>query len=580
MTPSAEKTDLLHTLHRQIVQEAESARHQVRKMWSAPLRERAAQGKSLEGARVHSASQEWVHLDLPDHDALFREGDLLIWTESGNPDLESRAELVLAEDRGDLWVCMIRSGRHLLSVGSVGVLDFGFLDVSRQLEDALRKAGDSVKGRERILPLLEGTLRPSFDSGLHADAVRIGEAEGLNESQIEGLALAWSTDLAALIQGPPGTGKTAVLSLLAQMAARKGHRVLVTGLTHRAIDNALAAIRRRDPDLDIARIGSPTRTSKAGIPCWDSFVECPWSESDRGFVVGATPFCVQNHRLAGVEFDLALFDESSQITLPLAIMAMNGARRWVFFGDQHQLPPVLPTLAACERLEGSVFGALQDRDFDQMLETTYRLNDVLCRWPSREFYGGRLAPSPEAGARRLTVAAPKGPMGGILDPSRPLVHVPVLDPSATTSSRPEAEWVGGIVQAALEGGVAPVEIAVISPFRRQNRRIRKVLRERLGSAAERIVVDTVERMQGQERDLVVLSLTSGSEPFVERMAEFYFLPQRLNVAATRARSKLVLVGRADWTDLFERRPDLQEQGNSLRALLEEASIVDPLAWPN
>ncbi len=107
-----------------------------------------------------------------------------------------------------------------------------------------------------------------------------------------------------------------------------------------------------------------------------------------------------------------------------------------------------------------------------------------------------------------------------------------------------------------------------------------MLRDRVGSRAEQVAIDTVERMQGQERDLVILSLTSGSDAFVERMAEFYFLPQRLNVAATRARSKLILVGRADWEDLFERRPDLQPQGEALRGLLEHAVRVDPEAWRN
>jgi DNA replication ATP-dependent helicase Dna2 len=134
------------------------------------------------------------------------------------------------------------------------------------------------------------------------------------------------------------------------------------------------------------------------------------------------------------------------------------------------------------------------------------------------------------------------------------------------------------VEATLEHGVTAREIAVVSPFRRQNRLIRTLLRDRVGSRADEVAIDTVERMQGQERDMVILSLTSGSDAFVERMAEFYFLPQRLNVAATRARSKLILVGRTDWEDLFERRPDLQPQGEALRGLLKDAVVVEPKTW--
>lgn len=578
MPPSADHTQFLSTLQRQIVQEAEYGRHQVRKIWNIPLAQRVAQGKAIQNVRVHSISKEWVHLEFPDQDALFREGDFLLWTESGLPEVEARAELVLMEESEGRFVCMVRSRTDLLTRGATGVLDFGYLDVSRHLEDALQKAAETTKGRERILPLLDGNLRPRFDSGLHADACRIGEAEGLNTSQIEALALGWSTDLAALVQGPPGTGKTAVLSLLARMAARKGMRVLVTALTHRAIDNALGAIKRLDPDLDIARIGSPTRLPKAGVPCWDALSECPWSESDRGFVVGATPFCAQSQKLAGIEFDLALFDEASQITLPLAIMGMNASRRWVFFGDQHQLPPVLPTLDTSDRIGASVFGALSDRDFDQMLDTTYRLNEALCRWPSETFYGGNLLPDPVTANRRLGLTPADGILGKILDPGSPLVHVALSDPTATTASRLEAKAVATLVEATLEHGVTAREIAVVSPFRRQNRLIRTLLRDRVGSRADEVAIDTVERMQGQERDMVILSLTSGSDAFVERMAEFYFLPQRLNVAATRARSKLILVGRTDWEDLFERRPDLQPQGEALRGLLKDAVVVEPKTW--
>lgn len=580
MTSSADHTRFLNTLHRQIVQEAEHGRYQVRKIWNAPLAERVAQGKAIQGVRVHSLGKEWVHLEIPDQESLFREGDLLLWTESGLPEVEARAELVLVEETEGRFVCSVRSRNDLLTRGATGVLDFGHLDISKHLEEALQKAADSTKGRDRILPLLEGELRPSFDAGLHADACRIGEAAGLNASQIEALALAWSTDLAALVQGPPGTGKTAVLSLLAQMAARRGMRVLVTGLTHRAIDNALGAIKRRDPDLDIARIGSPTRVSRSGVPCWDAFSECPWSESDRGFVVGATPFCAQSQKLAGIEFDYVLFDEASQITLPLAIMGMNASRRWVFFGDQHQLPPVLPTLETSDRIGASVFGALSDRDFDQMLDTTYRLNEVLCRWPSETFYGGLLLPDPVAAIRRLKITPCEGILGKVFDPDSPLVHVALSDPDATTSSRLEANAIARLVAVALEHGVVAREIAVVSPFRRQNRLIRTLLRERVGQRADDVAIDTVERMQGQERDMVILSLTSGSEAFVERMAEFYFLPQRLNVAATRARSKLILVGRADWDDLFERRPDLQPQGETLRGLLTHSVVVEPEPWRN
>lgn len=98
-----------------------------------------------------------------DHEALFREGDVLFWTATGDPAHQPRVESVLEEDRGSFFVCRIRSGH-------------------------------------------------SFHQGLDEEARRFAEAAGMNDAQTDALAMAWSTDTVALVQGPPGTGKTAVLA--------------------------------------------------------------------------------------------------------------------------------------------------------------------------------------------------------------------------------------------------------------------------------------------------------------------------------------------------------------------------------
>jgi DNA replication ATP-dependent helicase Dna2 len=285
-------------------------------------------------------------------------------------------------------------------------------------------------------------------------------------------------------------------------------------------------------------------------------------------------------RLKGVEFDYSLFDEASQVHLPLAIMGMMEAQKWVFFGDHQQLPPVLPTVPSEGKVHSSIFGFLQDRDFCVMLDTTYRLCDKLCEWPAEQFYDTeevKLRPHPSVAKKRLVLSGTSSVPDQVLDPAVPLVHIEVHDPLATTSSNVEANEVIRILEQAVLHGVKPEDLAVVTPFRRQNRAIRNLLRKRLGKASEEIAVDTVERMQGQEREMVIVSLTSGSDAFVERIAEFYFQPQRLNVAATRARCKLVLVGRSDWSDLFERRPDLEEHGVKLADLLSRATKIT-LGW--
>ena len=97
--------------------------------------------------------------------------------------------------------------------------------------------------------------------------------------------------------------------------------------------------------------------------------------------------------------------------------------------------------------------------------------------------------------------------------------------------------------AAAQGGLALERIGVVTPYRAQGRAIRKLLAERFGhDAARRVVADTVERMQGQERELVILSLATADDVFLGQVAEFFFQAERLNVAITRAESKLVVIG--------------------------------------
>jgi len=577
MSSPAHLTEFVESLRSQVFREAAHAREHIAKIWGAPLASRVLVGHAIEQVKVHSVQGQWVHLEIGATEALFREGDFLFFTETGDPGHHPRVELVLEDDRGSCFVCRIRSGRSFLDTGKIGVLDYGYFDVSEFMKQALDLALGTSKGRDKILPLLDpqSQIETKCVRGLDEEARRFAQDDGLNDAQTDALAMAWSTDLAALVQGPPGTGKTAVLAALAELAVRNGKKVLVTGLTHRGIDNAMNAIHRRSRksglDLKLARIGAPCAGS-GNIANWETFADCPWADTGDGFVVGATPFCLMSDRLKGVEFDYSLFDEASQVHLPLAIMGMMGARKWVFFGDHQQLPPVLPTVPCQDKVQSSVFGFLQDRDFCVMLDTTYRLCDKLCEWPSEQFYEGKLQPHPSVAARRLELLG-RSSGDAVLDPAHPLVHIEIDDPAATTSSNLEAEQVVRILEEAVRSGVKPQELAVVTPFRRQNRAIRNLLRVRLGVVSEAIAVDTVERMQGQEREMVVVSLTSGSDAFVERIAEFYFQPQRLNVAATRARCKLVFVGRSDWSELFERRPDLEEQGLKLNDLLSRATKV-------
>ena len=213
----------------------------------------------------------------------------------------------------------------------------------------------------------------------------------LNDSQVEAVALAYATDLLHLIQGPPGTGKTLMLAFLAKLLVDDGQRVLVTALTHRAIHNALNKVPEVDVNIPVCKIGEGRHAGDLNVLNFDNFDQSHFGDLKGGYVVGATPFALQSKRLANVEFDVVLFDEASQITLPLAIMGMLAGNKYIFIGDENQLPPV--TVSSKQQIDQtSIFDFLAGRGNETMLNVTYRLNDVLVAWPSQTFYKKELIP--------------------------------------------------------------------------------------------------------------------------------------------------------------------------------------------
>jgi DNA replication ATP-dependent helicase/nuclease Dna2 len=291
-------------------------------------------------------------------------------------------------------------------------------------------------------------------------------------------------------------------------------------------------------------------------------------------VIGATPFALRTSRLSGVEFETVIFDEASQITLPLAIMGMLAAKRFILIGDHKQLPPVFQTIHhGNPLLRESIFGLLAGRGFDTMLSETYRLNTDLVEWPSRVFYNGELTPVPAVADRRIEYPNPPQRLAEILDPHHPKVFLDLQHRNSTTHCQAEASIVVDLVHTLLMSGIAANEIGIVAPYRAQGREIRDLLRKALPDATTRrqIVTDTVERLQGQERDVVILSLTTSNPVFAADLAEFFFQPERLNVAVTRPRKKLIIVGSSHVLNAQPEDPELARGVDLLRGLLKSCT---------
>lgn len=538
---------LLLELRALVRDEQEAARRALLHIWGDPLPLKLERGLSqgfLRLERADDPSTLWAYPD--DTESRFREGDQIVLHEGDamNEQLGRGMSFELEED--DRWLLRGPQVHTILKAykGGAAYADPDAMDLSSFYQQALDEIEGSDRGRDVLLPLVSGDLEPTFIEKDMSHGERFARAQGCNSRQAEAVGLALGAEHLACIQGPPGTGKTRVLALIAQLLTERGERVFMTSHTHMAINNALNKIHERG--IPVVKIGRDTQCKGLDddIACHPSLAA--WHDRPaNGYVVGATSFATCTARLDKVEFDVVLFDEASQVTVPLALMAMRTAKRFVFIGDQKQLPPVLLSRSILAGDATSVFAALtrSGAAHSVMLDETYRMNRWLASWPSHAYYGGALKASGINRERRLQLQGLSGAFEGVFDPSASGVFIPTLDRSCRTRNRPDAELVVGLCEAAVEGGLPLRHIGIVTPYRAQGRAVRGLLRRRFGSAAAReVVADTVERMQGQERELVILSLVTGDAAFLGLVAPFFFQPERLNVSITRAKSKLIVIG--------------------------------------
>lgn len=547
--------DLLKRLHDQILSERDAQRRHLLSQWSLPLSERVARGFAIDGLHLHSLQPgETFTLACQRNDSLLGKGDILV-LHRGDPQDTGALQCSLEHDGGTLLEFSLLDSA-LTSKGDSAssffplqtnpdgwIADESQLDHSPSYLEALQACADTERGRKRVLPLLTGVLTPRVDYAAFQYAWKAAVAAGLNEKQAEALAQCYATDLVHLVLGPPGTGKTCVLAHLVRLLAADGQRVLVLGLNHRAVNHALNKIAQIDPALPVCKIGPTRRGRNLFPPNYESFSASGFGDLHGGYIVGATPFATLSQRLAHIEFDVVVFEDASQISLPQAIIGMLAGSRYIFIGDE-RLSLHGSIQPHFDDVSNSILGFLRGRGFKTLLDTTYRMNDVLAEWPSRTFYTGALQPAPGVAERRLKLRYPNPAWDLILDPDRPAVFVDLGHRNTTVRSHVEAEAICELVLALLSAGLPPGEIGVVVPFQAQGRTIRDLLRAHLPEqeVLQGLAVDIVERLQGQEREVLLISLTTSNPAFTSQLVDFFFLPEKLKLAVTRPRTKLIIIG--------------------------------------
>ncbi len=419
----------------------------------------------------------------------------------------------------------------------------------------------------------------------------------VNGAQRAAIELGLAARDVALIHGPPGTGKTTTLVELIRQAVARGAKVLACAPSNLAVDNVFE--RLLSANVEAVRLGHPARVlpelrahtldvlvdehhdvrvaRKLVKDAWALFRKAgrytrakpaPGAKQqmreearalladarrlealamkqilDSADVLCATLTALDDELLGSRQFDLVAIDEACQCTEPACWTAIGRGEKLVLAGDHCQLPPtVLSDTAAAEGFGVSLFERLmqrEDANWSRLLTVQYRMHQAIMGFSSAEFYGQALL-ADTAVAGHLLSELPQVTLGPLT--AKPLEFIDTAgagcdeepEPDGESRLNPgEAELVCRKVQQLLAAGVPAADIAVITPYAAQARRLRELL------TVPGLEVDSVDGFQGREKEAVVISLVRSN-----REGEIGFLAdvRRMNVALTRARRKLLVIG--------------------------------------
>ena len=417
---------------------------------------------------------------------------------------------------------------------------------------------DNVKLRkiEKFLNGLAGNTYSNYSTRI----------DYLNNSQQASYLQAINASDFCIIQGPPGTGKTETIANIAKSLINQGLKVFITAPTHTAINNCLKAISTRvENKSKVVKIGNKSQNKEiANNPhiTIKTSLQFPTYQrssdlSQNGIAIGATPYSVcydATKKLRFWEFDVCIVDEASQLSIPLSIAAMSRSGKYIFVGDHKQLDPIIPKGSNNEMFAESIFSRLARIYPNEinLLNTSYRLSKSLIKIPNTLFYENLLHSA--ASTQEDDTQYICNYHTDILNSdSHKLVLHNVFD--AQGRSPFEAKLVAELVSDLLQNRVNIKDIGIMSPYRAQVREIKKevkkILPGTLSKPFDTLFVDTVDSMQGQERNYIIYSLANSHPLESMRRLDFFYSPNRLNVAITRAVKKCFVIANYKVFDIID-----------------------------
>ncbi|XP_049501098.1 DNA replication ATP-dependent helicase/nuclease DNA2 isoform X3 [Panthera uncia] len=419
--------------------------------------------------------------------------------------------------------------------------------------------------------------------------------KGLNKPQRQAMKKVLLSKDYTLIVGMPGTGKTTTICTLVRILYACGFSVLLTSYTHSAVDNILLKLAKfkigflrlgqtQKVHLDIQKFTEEEVCRSKSITSLALLEELYNSHC----IVATTCMGINHPIFSRKTFDFCIVDEASQISQPVCLGPLFFSQRFVLVGDHQQLPPlVLNHEARALGMSESLFKRLeQNKNAVVQLTVQYRMNSKIMSLSNKLTYEGKL----ECGSDKVANAVINLPnfkavklelefyadysenpwMIGVFEPNNPVcflntdkVPAPEQVEKGGVSNITEAKLIVFLTSVFIKAGCKPSDIGIIAPYRQQLKIINDLLSH---SSIGMVEVNTVDKYQGRDKSIILVTFVRSNKdgPLGELLRDW----RRLNVAITRAKHKLILLG---CVPSLNRYPPL---GKLLHHLNSEKLIMD------
>ncbi len=513
----------------------------------------------------YAEKKSYVYTYLyPEQDTKIKTGDNCVIADT----IQSINKLVVDEDAFKVTFSYpVKKGTldARLSIGLGRPLD------SDSLTSAVYRFADSLIKNNKKYPALEALLYQDTPliKGHKKGSVIIDE----NGESISNIiqALINLDDSYIFIQGPPGAGKTYTGSHIIVELLKQGNRVGVSSNSHKAINNLLSHVEKVASQRGFGFQGVKKSTKDESM-FNGRYIQDVFSNEDalnmEWQLIAGTAWLFSDPR-ADKMLDFLFVDEAGQVALANLIAMGTSARNIVLLGDQMQLGQPIQGIHPGRSGESSLDYLLNGMatippEQGIFLNTTWRMHPDVCRFISDAVYDGRLKPEPSNINRHLILAKNVHP---VLRPSG-VVYVPAQHDACSQRSDEEAQIVEEIYESLLKqhyfdkndikNPVTEDNILVVAPYNMQVNLLKRTL-------PKKARVGTVDKFQGQEAEVVIVSMATSSGDYMPRHIEFLYSKNRLNVALSRAKCLAILVA----------NPALM----SIKCnTIEQMALVNTLCW--